>query len=80
MVDVIGLMDWIENVTDAQYLFTGVKLTFEEAVQTAVSMEGKRFSPLLTARLQEEEIAAEIKKAFEDGRAEAWERIYREKV
>lgn len=79
MVDVIGLMDWIENVTDAQYLLTGVKLTFEEAVHTAISMEGKRFSPLLIARLQEEQIVEKIKKAFEEGRAEAWERLYREK-
>lgn len=79
MVDVIGLMDWIENVTDAQYLFTGVKMTFGEAVRTAVSMEGKRFSPLLTVRLQEEQIAAEIKRAFEEGRREAWERLYGEK-
>lgn len=79
MVDVIGLMDWIENVTDAQYLFTGVKMTFDEAIRTAVSMEGKRFSPLLTVRLQEEQIAAEIKHAFEEGRREAWERLYGEK-
>lgn len=79
MVDVIGLIDWIENVTDAQYLFTGVKMTFDEAIRTAVSMEGERFSPLLTARLQEEQIAAQIKDAFEEGRREAWERLYGEK-
>ena len=79
MVDVISLMDWIENVTDAQYLFTGVKMTFEEAVRTAVSMEGKRFSPLLTARLQEEQIVTKIKDAFREGRREAWESLYREK-
>lgn len=77
MVDVIGLMDWIENVTDAQCMLTGVELTFEEAVEAAIGMEGKRFSPLLTARLQDERIAAGLREAFETGRKEAWERLYR---
>lgn len=80
MVDVISLMDWIENVTEAQYLLTGVKLSFEEAIATAVSMEGRRFSPLLTARLQDERIVERIKEAFEEGRMEAWKNLCREKV
>lgn len=75
MVDLISLMDWIENVTEAQYLFTGVKLTFDEAVRTAVSLEGRRFSPLLTARLQDEQIAEKIRAAFEEGRVEAWKNL-----
>lgn len=80
MVDVISLIDWMENVTDAQYLFTGVKLDFDEAVKTAVSMEGRRFSPLLTARLQDERIVEAIKRAFEEGRLEAWRKLYQEKI
>lgn len=77
MVDVISLVDWIENVTDAQCMLTGVNLTFEEAVETAISMEGRRFSPLLTARLQDGEIVGKLREAFVQGRREARERLYR---
>lgn len=77
MVDVIGLTDWIENVTDAQCMLTGVKLTFEEAVKEAIDMEGRRFSPLLTARLRDEKIVKKLREAFEEGRREAREKLYR---
>ena len=76
MVDIIGLIDWLENVTDAQCLFTGVKMTFEEAVQTAVSMEGRRFSPLLTARLRDGRIVKLLKQALETGRMKACRHLY----
>ena len=79
MVDVIGLMDWIENVTDAQCMLTGVKFTFDEAVERAIDMEGRRFSPLLTARLQDDRIVERVRDAFEAGRREAWEKLYRER-
>ena len=76
MVDVIGLIDWLENVTDAQCLSTGVKMDFDEAVRTAISLESRRFSPLLTARLRDKEIVAELRNAFEEGRDEACRQIY----
>ncbi len=76
MVDVIGLIDWLENVTEAQCLYTGVKMTFDEAVQRAVELEGKRFSPLLTARLRDERIVKEIREAFAEGRMEACRELY----
>ena len=76
MVDVIGLIDWLENVTEAQYLFTGAKMTFDEAVRTAISLEGRRFSPLLTARLRDAQIAERLRQAFAEGRQEACRQLY----
>lgn len=76
MVDVIGLIDWLENVTEAQYLFTGAKMTFDEAVRTAISLEGRRFSPLLTARLKDAQIAERLRQAFAEGRQEACRQLY----
>ncbi len=78
MVDVISLIDWLENVTDAQCLFTGVRMTFDAAVKRAVSLEGRRFSPLLTARLRDGQIVAQLKKAFAEGRKEACRQLYEE--
>lgn len=80
MVDVISLIDWMENVTDANRLLTGVKMSFDEAVQTAVSLEGRRFSPLLTARLRDEKIVRQLKNAFEQGRIEAERRLYQNEM
>ncbi len=76
MVDVIGLIDWLENVTEAQYLFTGAKMTFDEAVRTAISLEGRRFSPLLTARLRDAQIAERLRQAYAEGRQEACRQLY----
>ncbi len=78
MVDVIGLMDWFENVTYANRLFTGIEMTFEEAVSAAVSLEGKRFSPLLTARLSEEDTARRLSLIFSEARREAYLQIYKD--
>ncbi len=77
MVDVVGLVDWMENVTRASCSHTGVRMTFDEALEEAVALEGKRFSPLLTARLRDREIAQRLRQAFEDGRREAHRQMYR---
>lgn len=76
MVDVIGLIDWMENVTEAQCLLTGTRMTFDEAVRKAISLEGRRFSPLLTARLRDGQIVEQLRTAFETGRREACRQIY----
>ena len=76
MVDVIGLMDWMENVTGLVRLYTGNEKTFEEAADTAVTLEGRRFSPLLTARLRDPAIRKQLCGAFEEGRREAYQRLY----
>lgn len=76
MVDVICLIDWLENVTHTARICTGEELTFDEAVQAAVKMEGKRFSPLLTAFLQEERVAEQLHRSFAEGRQNAYRRMY----
>ncbi len=76
MVDVVGLVDWLENVTEAQCLYTGVQMSFDEAVLKAIDLEGKRFSPLLTARLRDDRIVKELREAFKQGRREACRQLY----
>ena len=79
MVDIIGLMDWMENVTGIRRLYTGVEKTYEEAVEEAIALEGRRFSPLLTTRLRDKEVAEQIRQAFADGKREAYHQLYLEK-
>lgn len=76
MVDVIGLADWLDNVTEADRLYTGIEKNFDEAVASAVEMGGRRFSPLLTARLSDKKVAQEICKALAEGRREAYYQLF----
>ena len=34
---------------------SGIEMSFDEAVEEAVALEGRRFSPLLTARLRDKQ-------------------------
>lgn len=77
MVDVVSLVDWLENVTNTAALHTGVEKSFEEAVQEAVRLEGRRFSPLLTARLRERQTVELIRSALAQGRREAAAEMYK---
>lgn len=76
MTDVIGLIDWLHDMMGTQRLYMGFEKSFAEAIQEALDLEGKRFSPLLTARLREKEIADQIKLAFTQGIEEAYWQIY----
>lgn len=76
MVDIVGLTDWLDNVTDTAGLYTGIRKTFEEAAEEAAELEGRRFSPLLTARLRDREIRERLKAAFEESRTEALRQLY----
>lgn len=78
MVDVIGLIDWLDAVTYTNRLYTGVEKTFEEAVQSAIDLEGRQFSPLLTARLRDKNVAEQIRTALIEGRQEAYRQLYKE--
>ena len=79
MVDVIGLVDWLDNITYTNRLFTGVEKTFDEAIQTAISLEGRRFSPLLTARLRDKKVIEQIQNSLIKGRQEAYQQLYMQK-
>ena len=70
MVDVVALVDWLKNVTGTAVLYTGIEMSFDEAVQEAIRLEGRRFSPLLTARLRERQTAELIRSALDQSRRE----------
>lgn len=76
MVDVIGLIDRLDTVTDSTKLYTGREYNFEEAVQKAIDEEGRRFSPMLTARLRDKSTCDSIYRALLQGDREACERVY----
>lgn len=76
MVDVVGLLDWLEAKTNAAQLFDGVRKSFEETVNAAMELEGKRFSPLLTARLRDAGTVECIRQAFARGRERAFRGMY----
>lgn len=76
MIDVIGLIDWLDNVTETDRLYTGVEKTFGEAIDMAIFLEGKRFSPLLTVRLRDKAVADKLGKAFEEARRQAYRKLY----
>lgn len=76
MVDVIGLIDWLENVTCSSCHHTGEAQSFDEAIQTAISLEGRRFSPLLIEYFRTPGITKRIQDAFLRGRGIAFRRMY----
>lgn len=76
MVDVIGLIDWLESATNPVQVYGGAEMTFDEAVQSAIQLEGKRFSPLLTARLRDADAAERVRQAFDQGRQNAYRMMY----
>lgn len=80
MVDIISLADWLETMVCTAQLYTGTALTFEETVAKAAALEGRRFSPMLTARLQDRETAERLRLALERGRRRALEQMYAEKT
>ena len=43
IVDVIGLVDWFDNVMQIDWLYGCVKKTFDEAVQEAISWRAGAF-------------------------------------
>lgn len=76
MVDVIGLVDWIDNSMTYAWLYGRAKKSFDEAVEEAITLEGKRFSPLLTTRLRDKAVAETLRQAFETARYEAYRQLY----
>lgn len=76
MVDVIGLIDWMDNSMNRAWLYGHAKKNFDETVQEALTLEGKRFSPLLTARLRDNAAVETLRQAFETTRYEAYRQLY----
>lgn len=78
MVDVVGLIDWMDNSMTYAWLYGHAKKNFDEAVQEAIALEGKRFSPLLTTRLRDKAVTGAIRQAFDTARSEAYRQLYLE--
>ena len=79
MVDVIGLIDWLDNSISRAWLYGHSKKNFDEAIEGALSLEGKRFSPLLTARLRDKAITEKLRQSFLTARSEAYRQLYEAK-
>jgi len=76
MVDMIGLVDWLVDVTDTERVHTGIEMTFDQAIEGAIALEGRRFSPLLTVRLRDRWVAEQIRSGMEKGRWVAYRQMY----
>lgn len=76
MVDVIGLLDWLEYTTHTAAAYGEVEMDFDEAVAKAVGLEGRQFSPLLTARLRDSRVTEQLRDAFAAGSREAYRHMY----
>ncbi|MDE6261279.1 MAG: hypothetical protein K2M42_10530 [Oscillospiraceae bacterium] len=76
MVDIIGLVDWLEIAVNSNQAYNRIEQTFEEAVLGAAELEGTRFSPLLTARLRDAQTAELLKRALETGAQNAYLQMY----
>lgn len=76
MVDVVGLIDWMDYSMNLAWLHGEAKKSFDEVIACAITMEGKQFSPLLTARLRDKTITQSLKKTFETARTEAYRQLY----
>ena len=76
MVDIIGLIDWLEIAVNPDQMYNWAGQTFDGAVRAAADLEGKRFSPMLTARLRDPRVAGSLKLALETGAQDAYRRMY----
>ncbi len=77
MIDVVSLLDWIDAMMNTSWLYGVAEKTFDEAVATAISLEGKQFSPLLTARLRDKTIAEKLKQVFITAHEQAYYQLYK---
>ena len=75
MVDVVGLVDWLESKT-AFSSMSGAGLSFAQAVEGAVKLAGRRFSPLLTDLLRDKSVARQLENALDRGRRNAYRLMY----
>ncbi|MDE6920493.1 MAG: hypothetical protein K2P89_11415, partial [Lachnospiraceae bacterium] len=78
IVDVVALIDWIDNSMTYAWLYGQPKKSFDEAVAEAIALEGKRFSPLLTARLRDKNVTGAIRQAIDTARNDAYRQLYEE--
>lgn len=76
MVDIVSLVDWLEITVNSARMYHQAKQSFEAAVLNAAEQAGKRFSPLLTARLRDARVAECLRRAMEEGGQSAYRHMY----
>ncbi len=76
MIDIINLIDWMSTVMKSAGLYTGVERSFDETVETAITLDGRKFSPLLIARLRDPDVVERLRDAFTQGRKDAFRCLY----
>ena len=50
--------------------------SFDETVETAITLDGRKFSPLLIARLRDPDVVERLRDAFTQGRKDAFRCLY----
>lgn len=76
MVDVIGLIDWMDNRMHSSWLYGRTQKSYDRVAEDAIALESRRFSPLLTARLRDKAISEKIGRTFITARDEAYHQLY----
>lgn len=76
MVDVIALADWLVNSMDEFRLGPKPPCPFEVAVERAVTLSGRRFSPRVAALLREEPVLAALRRALDGAVQKAHRELY----
>jgi len=77
MVDVIALANWLENRTNTAMSGRKERFSFADAVRKVSALAGRRFSPLVTAWLQDPGLFGRLEAILKNGRREAYETLYR---
>lgn len=72
LVDVIAFADFLESGREDDAGLLMKSKPFEEKIEEAVALEGRRFSPLVTGWLREPALLAELKELYENGRREGY--------
>ena len=72
---VVQHVDWLESKT-AFSSMSGAGLSFAQAVEGAVKLAGRRFSPLLTDLLRDKSVARQLENALDRGRRKPREPSY----
>lgn len=76
MVDVISLVDWMETRLNSAHMYRLEAKPFEQVAREAIQLGGTRFSPRLTALLQDGKTAERLKTALEAATLNAYRRMY----
>jgi len=76
MVDLIALADYLDTEAGDGTSIPVRAVPFEEKMQKIISLEGRRFSPLVTGVLRTSELWAQLKELYLNGRREGYWHLF----